>query len=201
MSGWWVTLYCEDTLYACIESYQTVWLWFLFVICCQNYEPENKNEDDVGDRNSDDNDGGDKETFEVEIDREKREEDGGWDCYDHYLQHGQHQPGKQKTAEFAAWSNDEKYVSWDVHTSNTQSDQTTLLNTLYQSIYEGVQLLSAGLVKVAVVGDQVEPGQASLEEADAGVRDGVVGDVGVLHDVVGGDVDVAEDEGGKERSW
>ena len=99
MSGWWVTLYCEDTLYASIESYQTVWLWFLFVICCENYEPENKNEDDVGDRNSDDNDGGDKETFEVEIDREEREEDGGWDCYDHYLQHGQHQPGKQKTAE------------------------------------------------------------------------------------------------------
>ena len=106
-----------------------------------------------------------------------------------------------KVPEFAAWSNDEKYVSWDVHTSNTQSDQTTLLNTLNQSIYERVQLLSAGLVQVAVVGDQVEPGQPSLEEADAGVRDGVVGDVGVLHDVVGGDVDVAEDEGGKERSW
>ena len=46
----------------------------------------------------------------------------------------------------------------------------------------------------------MEPGQPSLEEADAGVRDSVVGDVCVLHDVVGGDVDVAEDEGGKERS-
>ena len=46
----------------------------------------------------------------------------------------------------------------------------------------------------------MEPGQPSLEEADAGVGDGVVGDVGVHHDVVGGDVDVAEDEGGKERS-